>query len=408
MRSDRSVIAFLAFLSIIQAFGIDAALPAFDELRAEFDLRDGSGEVSLVVTTYFFGMGAGQLVWGLLSDRVGRQPVLLAGILLYAVGAAASALAGSFTILLVSRFVWGLGAASPNVLRNSIARDLYSGDRLARITSITMGFFLLGPAVAPSIGDGLLTLSTWQIVFWAGLPLAAAAFAWSVHFGETLPIDQRRELDPATIGRGARAFLTNRTSIGYSLAITFNSGAFFIYLGSSQPVVDEIYGRDDRFALYFGAVALVIAVAMLSSARIIPRFGATRVGTTANLGVVVTSATFLAICLATDGRPSFGVWLTMVALFASLATVATPTYVALAMTPMARVAGIASALNGLFTIGVASLMASVFDRMIDNSVTPMATGFLLYTVLGLGFATWARGGSDEVVDPDLPRTPLAV
>ena len=118
LRSDRSVVAYLAFMSVILAFGIDTALPAFDELREEFGLRDGSGEVSLVVTTYFLGMGFGQLIWGLSSDRIGRQRAMLLGLVLYGVGAAGAAFADSMTMLLVARVLWGLGAAAPSASRH--------------------------------------------------------------------------------------------------------------------------------------------------------------------------------------------------------------------------------------------------------------------------------------------------
>lgn len=400
MRSDRSVIGFLAFLSVILAFGIDASLPAFDELRSEFNLSDGSGEVSLVVTTYFLGMATGQLVWGLLSDRTGRRTALLGGLVLYAIGALGATLAPTMGTLLFARVVWGLGAAAPSVLRNSIARDLYSGDALARITSITMGIFLLGPAVAPAIGEGLLVLGSWRLAFAAGIPLSILGFIWVLRFGETLPPEDRRPLDARSIGRGARAFLTNRTSIGFSLVITLNSGAFFIYLGSSQPVIDEIYGLDEWFVIIFGLVALAIGATVLFSARIIPRHGAMRVGTIADIGMVITAGVFTVISLATDGRPPFAVWVVLITVFASLTTVSTPTFVALAMTPMAKVAGIASALNGVLTIGVASLLAAFFDRMIDDSVTPMAVGYLVYSFAGLLVLQWARGGSPDIVDPD--------
>ncbi|MEZ5245490.1 MAG: MFS transporter [Acidimicrobiales bacterium] len=407
-RSDRSVVAFLAFLSIVLAFGIDSSLPAFDELRDEFGLRDGSGEVSLIVTTYFLGMAAGQLVWGLSSDRTGRRRPLLSGLVLYGIGAAGAAAAGSMTTMLVARFVWGLGAAAPSVLRNSIARDLYSGDRLARITSLTMAIFLVGPAIAPSIGEVILLSGNWRLVFAAAVPLALAGIAWTLWFGETMAPENARPLDVATVRRGAAAFFRTRATVGYSGAITLGSGAFFIYLGSGQPIVDEIYGYGDWFALVFFITAAGIGLTVWTSSRFISRFGADAVGSTATTVMVTRATVFLATCLATDGRPPFVIWLVLVTVFASFTTVSTPAFVALAMTPMARIAGTASALNGVLSIGVASLLAAVFDRMIDDTVTPMAVGFLTYSTLALLTARWARGGSREIVEPDTEPTARAI
>lgn len=357
--------------------------------------------MSLIVTAYFLGMAAGQLAWGLSSDRTGRRRALLAGLVLYGVGAAGSAAAGSMSAMLLARFVWGLGAAAPSVLRNSIARDLYSGDRLARITSLTMAIFLVGPAIAPSVGELILLSGNWRLVFAAAVPLAMVGIVWTLRFGETMAPENARPLDLATIRRGSVAFFRSRTAVGYSMAVTLGSSAFFIYLGSGQPVVDEVYGYGDWFALVFFGTAAGIGTTVWVSSRYISRFGADAVGAVANAVMVGTAAVFLGTCLIGDGRPPFALWIVFTTVFGSFTTVSTPAFIALAMTPMARIAGTASALNGVLTIGVASLLAVVFDRMIDDTVTPMAAGFLIYSTLALVLARWARGGSREVVEPDL-------
>ncbi|MDG2026963.1 MAG: MFS transporter [Acidimicrobiales bacterium] len=398
LRSDRSVVAYLAFMSVILAFGIDTALPAFDELREEFGLRDGSGEVSLVVTTYFLGMGFGQLIWGLSSDRIGRQRAMLLGLVLYSVGAAGAAFADSMTMLLVARVLWGLGAAAPSVLRNSMARDLYSGDKLAQITSVTMAIFLIGPAIAPSFGELILLSGSWRWVFAAAIPLAVLGAGWTLRFGETLAPENVRLLDLASISAGARAFVSNRAAFGNSLVITATSAAFFIYLGSGQPIVDEIYGYGDWFAAIFAATAAIIGITVWRSGRFIRRYGAANVARFAIGVMVCVAALFLAVSFMSDGTPSFWFWFSCAAVFASFSTVATPALVSLVMTPMAKVAGTASALNGLVTIAGASMLAAIFDRMIDDTITPMAVGFLLYSSIAFAVLAWARGGSDEVAE----------
>ena len=398
-RSDRAVVAYIATMAVILAFGIDTSLPAFEELREEFGLRDGSGEVSLIVTTYFLGMGFGQLIWGLSSDRVGRQKAMLAGLALYGIGATGAALATSMNMLLVARVVWGLGAAAPSVLRNSIARDLYSGDKLAQITSMAMAIFLMGPAIAPSIGELILLSDDWRWVFAAAVPLAIGGMVWTWRFGETLDPANVRRLDARSIAIGARTFFGSRTAFGHSLAITAASGAFFIYLGSSQPIVDEIYGYGDWFALVFAGTAVAIGLTLWNSGRFIRRHGARRVALVAVFVMIATAAVFGSVSLATDGRPPFWFWFVAVSVFASFGTVSTPTMTAMAMTPMARVAGTASALNGVLSVAGASLLAVIFDRRIDHSVTPMAAGFLVYSIVACGLLLWARGGSDEIVEP---------
>ncbi len=400
VHSERQVIVFLAFLSIILTFGIDSVLPAFDEIREQFELKPGSGEVSLVITWYLLGMAAGQLLWGLLSDRFGRRSILVVGLGLYGLGALGAGLAPNMTGLLTMRFVWGLGAASPSATRLAIARDLYSGDQMARVISIVMAVFLLGPAITPAVGEGILLIGDWRLVCFSAAPLAALAVFWTVRFGETLPRSSRRPIDLGATGRGIRAVLLTRVTIGYTLALMFTFGAFFVYLGSSAPIIDEIYGLDEYFALIFGGSALFFAAAVWTSERFIRRYGADGVSMTALLGLLVISAVFTFWSVASEGVPSFWVWYAATGLLGAFTTIFTPTTSAIAMEPMQRIAGAASGMFGVITIGGGSILASLIDRQIDDTVTPMAVGNILYTTVAIGLVLWARGGSRAVVDPE--------
>ena len=404
-RSERGVIAFLASLSILLAFGIDAALPAFDEIREEFDLASGSGEVSLIVTFYFFGMAAGQLFYGTLSDRFGRMPLLMTGIALYCVGAAGASLAPTFAVMLGFRFLWGFGAAGPNVLSAAIARDLYSGDQMARVLSVVMAVFLIGPSVAPLAGDGLLVLGGWQVVFLAALVLALVMAVWALKFGETLAPERRRSVRPEAILAGMRLTVSNRASAFYIAAMVFSFAAFFVFLGSSQPIIDEIYGRGDWFAVIFGAISAVNGVGVAYSSRLIRVFGAAAVARASFFALIASYAVLAAAALTTDGVPSFWIWVVMITITSTLSTVITTTCISLAMQPMERIAGTAAAVRGVSTLGVGSVLAAIIDRQIDTTITPMAVGGVIYATVGAGLLLWARGGSLAPVDPDLQASP---
>lgn len=405
-RSEAGVVGFLAFTGALLAIGIDTALPAFDEIRDDFSLADGSGEVSLVVTTYFLGMAVGQLPMGPLSDRFGRRPLLLISLGLYLVGALGASLAPSFDLLLASRFLWGIGAAGPAVIGNAIARDLYTGDQMARVLSLTMAVFLIGPTVAPLIGEVLLLTGVWQLVFLVGAALATVGATWAVRFGETLPEDRRRPVDPSAIGRAIRTTLTNRTSLGYILAMVFSYSAFFIFLGSSQPIVDEVYGRPGWFAATFAGVSAVNGLCVWQASRQMHRIGAARLALLAYITNATAYAVMLVAALTTDGVPAFMVWAVLVTVTSTSGTIVSTTAISLALQPMERIAGTAAALRGTFTLGLGSVLASMVDRQIIDTITPMALGGLVYCSIGLAILLWARGGSLDVVDPDV-RSPRA-
>jgi len=376
-------------MGVLLAFGIDSSLPAFDDIRAAFGLDPDSNRVTLIITVYFLGTAFGQLLYGPISDRFGRIPALRLGIVVYSLGALGSILAPSFGALLISRLVWGLGAAAPGVLRAAIARDLYAGNEMARVISVMMGFFLMGPVIAPIVGQAILQVGTWEWVFGVALLLAAVLWAWTMWFGETLAESDRRPLDATSTIKGFRQVFTTRSTRRYTLTLTFGFGAFMVFLGSSQPIIDDIYGRGDQFGFWFGAAAALMAVFFFSVNRFIDRFGAHRVAVASASSALGLSAVLLVVAVVGDGVPPFAVWIVLVALANAFTTQLTPSCYALGLEPMGELAGTASAVMGFVSIAVGAALASVIDASIDGTVTPMALGYVVYLSIALTFLVGA-------------------
>ncbi|MGH9134299.1 MAG: multidrug effflux MFS transporter [Ilumatobacteraceae bacterium] len=388
-RSERNVVAYLAFLSALMAVSIDTALPAFDEIRDHFDLARGDNQVSLIITAFFIGAALGHLFYGPFSDRFGRGPVLRAGMVVYVLGAAGATLAPSMATLLAFRFVWGLGAAGSGVLRVAIARDLYEGNRMARVMSIVMAVFLIAPIIAPTVGEGLVRLGGWRLTMAAPGLMAVGAIAWSFRFGETLPPERRRPLAFRPTIAAFRAVVSSRVTLGHTLALSFSFGAFYSFLGSSQPILDEIYGRGGQFAAFFAVAGVAMGLVLFTGSRMMDRAGATRVGVGALVVTVVLSAGQLLVCLATGGRPSVWVWFALIVTMICGTSLVGPTLTSLAMEPMGHIAGTASAVVGMMSTAAGAGLSAIIDSRIDATVTPMAVGFTVYCTIALGFALWA-------------------
>ena len=380
------MISYLAFMGILLATGIDIALPAFDAIEEGFDR---TGNTSLVITLYIIGMALGQLVYGPLADRFGRQPAILGGLALYALGAVLSALAPSFGFLLVSRLLWGLGAAAPAGLRTAIARDLYSGDAMARVTTIMMAVFLLGPIFIPLLGDLMISVAPWQSIFWFAAVLAIAGAFWTIRFGETLPEESRRSLDYSSLVIALNQIGRTRVTLGHMIANVFFSGAFFIFLGSSQPVFDQVFDRSSQFARLFALIGALTIPPLLLNNTLIGRFGARRMSILAGSASVSLSVGAALGILVLDVQLTFWVWFGWLALTSSMITVASPALSALALEPMGELAGTASSLLYFSGFAFGAGLAAVFDAQIDNTVTPMVLGFAIYTSLGLISMWWA-------------------
>ena len=388
--SEREFIAMLAAISATTALGIDMALPAFAEIRAGLGLPAESPRVALTVTLYFLGLASAQLFYGPFTDRFGRKPVLYAGLCLYALGALGSALAPSFGVLVASRFVWGVGAAGPRALTLAIGRDIYDGDTLARILAVVASVFMVVPAIAPLLGQAVLSVGSWRWVMAAPIAVTLALAAWLTRLPESLTTDKRRPLTLSRTREAVAAVLANRLTRGSALAVMFDFGSFAAFLGSSQLLFDDVYGRGDQFAYYFAGMSLFMGAVIFTGSRQVKKLGADRVIVTV-LPVSVALSVGLAVwCWLADGRPTFLGWFALVAVINSMRTLINPLLQAQAMEPMGELAGTAAAVIGTITMGGGAVLASFVDRSIAGSVTPLAVAYAGYGAIGLGFALWAR------------------
>ena len=395
-RTEWEVVAFLAFIGMAVAFGIDATLPAFDEMRPDLGLPPGSNRITLAVTVYFLGMAAGQVVYGPVSDRFGRAPTLRLGMAIYALGATGSMLATDFGFLLASRLVWGLGASAASLMNLTILRDLYTGDRMARVMSTITAVFLVGPVVVPLAAEGILRVASWRWVYAVGIVLAAAVTAWGIRFGETLDPANRRPLRVRPTIDAFRRVVTCRRTVLYASALLFADGAFLIFLGSTQQVFDVIYGRADQFAVLFAASAIVFAAGFLAINPAIGRWGAHPVGVFVLASAMALAVVLVGLTLATDGVPEFWTWFSLMVVGNTLLALVTPVAISMALEPLGDVAGTAAGVIGLGALTSASLLAAFVGMRIESSTTPWAVGFLVYGLVALGFLIAAGRTPDPV------------
>ncbi len=373
------------------AIGIDAALPAFDQIRHDFDLGARGISPAITGTAYFTGMAVGQLVCGVLADRFGRRPVLAAGLAIYAAGAVASALAPTLGVLLGARLVWGIGASAPSVLRFAIARDLYVGDRMARVVSTFSAVFLLGPIVVPFLGEAILTVGTWRTIFLLSVVPALAAVLWTWRFGETMEPEYRRPIQVRPFIDALVSVVRTPITWWSLVASTLFTASFFVWLGSSQPIFDEVYGRSSQFTVFFGLSGTGMALALLINNRLIDRFGTPTMLRAAAATHVAVSAVGLVVVIGAGGVPSLWLWFAWAVIANAMTMVIGPMASALAMEPMADRAGVASALLGVSQLGVGALLAAVVDAQIGATVTPMLVGAVVYGGGGLGAVLIATG-----------------
>src|SRR5690606_15421730 len=157
-------VALMALLMALTALSIDIMLPALPQIGSFFAVAEPNDR-QLVVAIYMIGFASGQLVFGPLSDRLGRKSMLTAGLSIFVLGSLLAVAVEDFTYLLLARAVQGFGAASSRVISIAVIRDLFSGWQMARVTSLVMIVFIIVPVLAPGLGQGLLFLGDWTLIF---------------------------------------------------------------------------------------------------------------------------------------------------------------------------------------------------------------------------------------------------
>ncbi len=383
-------IALAAALMALNALAIDIMLPGLQEIGASLGVENENHR-QYVITAYISGFGLAQLVYGPISDRFGRRAPLLIGLAIYVIAAFAASFAPSFTILLVLRFVQGIGAASTRVIAVSVIRDIFGGRAMAEIMSLVFMVFMIIPVIAPGIGQLVMLFSEWHMIFVFMAAIALAITIWTtLRLPETLHPEYRRPFTVGSILDGFRIVLTNRISLCYTLATMTVFGALFGFINSAQQIYVGIYGLGVWFPVIFAAVAGMMAISSFINSRLVGQFGMRRLSHGALVGFATVNCILFAlsllgpvplplfVCLFTAAMLQFG-WIGS-------------NFNSIAMEPLGHVAGTASSVIGfLQTVGGGVIGASI-GQAFDGTVTPLAAGFFVVSALALLIVLFAERG----------------
>jgi MFS transporter, DHA1 family, multidrug resistance protein len=378
----REFVAFVAAIMAVNALGVDLMLPALPMLGAELGAPSANAR-QWVVTAYVLGFGVGQLVYGPLADRYGRKPVLMVALAGFVVASIFAASAATFSALIVARLLQGLMSASSRVLAVAIVRDSYSGRRMARISSLAQMVFFLVPILAPSIGQGLLALGPWRFIFYVLGGFAAVVLAWSaLRFQETLAPADRRPLSLASLLEAYGTTLTNRYSLGYSLAASLTFGGIIAFVASAEQVFSDTFGEPERFALFFGICAFFMGLASFANSRLVERLGTRMISQAGLFALIMLSLAHVAIDWA--GLETLWVYIGFQALSMTCIGLCGSNFGAMAMQPVGHIAGTASSIQGFIVSVGAVLVGSAIGQAYDGSTLPLAIGYLAIGAVALG------------------------
>lgn len=384
-------IALIAMLFATIAFSIDAMLPAMPEIAAELT-PEAPNRAALIITSFVFGMGVGTLFTGPLSDAYGRRPIVLWGAALYCAGAALAWFAQSLDLALIGRAIQGLGGAGPRVVAVAIVRDLYSGRQMARIMSFVFIVFSLVPALAPTLGAGIMAITGWRGIFGAFIffSLLSAAWLW-LRQPETLAHEDRRAFRVGLLWQGVTEILSNRVVRLTIAAQTLAMACLFSVLSSTQQAFDQTFAQGDVFHLWFALIAVFAATSSAVNARVVVRLGmrkVVRAALTMQVGMALIFILLGQLALPQGSYlAAYVIWTTSVFFMVGLTL---GNLNAIALEPMGHIAGLtASVVGAVATVGSVAL-AVPLGLQFDGTPVPIAIGiaamalvaYLIMRVLG--------------------------
>lgn len=372
-------ITLSACTMMLTALGIDIMLPAFAQLRVHLGLTADSTATAKIISFFFMGQVA-QIIFGALSDRFGRLPILRVGFPLYIMGGIAATFAPSLEIMLAARFVAGMGASAVFMTTIAGVRDRFVGNKMARIMSLIFTIFLCTPVIAPFLGVAILSVASWQAVFLTPPLFAVIVFLWSLRLEESLPREQRVRLEWINIGRSVQKVFSNRTFLRYTGITTILFTALSSYVASSEYIVGEIYGRPELFAWIFAGIGLVMSFCTLLNSRLSLKYGAHRVIRWL-LSIYTVIGGVLLLCTFIFGDPpNMLLFFIACALLLGINLAVEPNSSALALEPMGNMAGMASSIYGTSFFFIGATLGSFISQLLRHGVLPLVLSFF---VLGL-------------------------
>lgn len=375
----------LAGLSMLGPFSIDTPFPAFRQMAEDFDVT--SADMQLVVSAYLVAFGLMSPFHGPLSDALGRKPVIVGGVVLYAAASVGCALAPTLETLLVFRVLQGLSAGGGVIVSRTIIRDVYEGPEAQRLMSRVMLIFGIAPAIAPVIGGLLLQLGAWPIAFWfmAAVALVLVAVV-AVALPETHPVERRIPFRAgalvSSLATVARTGSFHR--VAWSAALVF-AGQFIYVSGAAIIVVDLLgLGELDFWKLFAPLVGAVMLGSQLSSSAA-GRLSGNRLVTCSLLFSLLAALVNVAIAGSGAGLP----WVVLGPALLALGTVtAYPTMqlILLDMFPAGR--GSAVSLFTFFTLLLNGLIASLLVPRVSGSLLSFAATAACLVAAGLALWVW--------------------
>ncbi len=383
-------IALMAALMSIVALALDALLPALDIIGLAIGNTDPTNN-QLLITLFFLGMGTGPLLFGPLSDSLGRKPIVYAGFVFFLISSFICVVAESLELMIIGRILQGISLSAPRTISIAMIRDRFSGDYMARIMSFVTVVFILVPIIAPAFGKLVLDTLGWEAIFYVQVIFSLIVGFWFwKRQPETLPEPRRSSFKWKKIWSGFLEIVGYRRTMIFTFIWGLVTGSFLVYLSTSQQIFEVQYRLPDLFPYLFAGLALTVGASTLLNGNLVLRFGMRRLIGWALL-VYTLNPLVYSLVFSGGSNPHIA-WLMIFLgiqffsvgfLFGNLRS--------MAMEPLGHIAGIGAAITGFLATVMSVPISAWIGKYVINSALPLFLGFLIcgtLAVVAMGYSNY--------------------
>ncbi|HNS41398.1 MAG TPA: multidrug effflux MFS transporter [Taishania sp.] len=373
------LILLLGILAAIGPFTIDMYLPGFQQIATAFQVEEQ--QVAFTLTSYFFGIAVGQLIYGPIVDKYGRKKPLLVGLSIYIIASLGCAIAFNLESLIAMRLLQALGACVGMVASNAIISDVYEVEKRAKAFSLIMLVMGVAPLIAPSLGSIFIINYGWATIFYFLALFSFLVFMLIYFFlPETSEHMHSHKLRGKKIALGYYFILRNKVFLNYTLASSLSMSILFGYISSASFIFLTYFGLSkETFSLVFAINASGLISGSYVNGLLTSRFHFIKIAKVAVIVLLAVSGCVLFIVSTTPTLPYQWVVASLFSILFLLGFI-NPNTTAASFAPFSGNAGAASALGGAIRMGVGAITASIVGVLQSDS---LVTVFVIILALAV-------------------------
>ena len=391
MQQQRSsylgLILILGLLSMLMPLAIDMYLPSFPAMTGYFNVDEG--RIQMTLNSYIFGFAIGQLFYGPMADSLGRKPVILGGVIVFALASAACAVAESIDTFIWLRFLHGFAAAAASVVINALMRDMFTKDEFSRSMSFVVLVMTIAPLMAPIMGGEMMRWFSWHAIFWSiAIAAVIAVVLVSLFIRETLPVERRQKFHIGTTLRQFATLFRARQVLFYILASSFSFSGMFSFLNAGSFVYIDLNGvSPQHFGYYFGINIVFLFIMTTINGKFVRKFGAERM---LYFGIIVQFVMGIWLLTTTALGMDFWTLVIGVAIYVSGIAMITSNSMAVILDNYPHIAGTVSSLAGTIRFSIGALVGTLLSMIPAKNAWPMVGSMVGCVALSMLFVLLAK------------------